>query len=100
MLTTADQDSNGQCLNKLKRSLHSEVTSKTKVQMTSIAKCPVLLCSRQFTFSKILLQTLQLEALFTIGFFKKKLDYETKNRPVTLMSADDANVLRHLLARH
>ena len=70
-----------QCLNKLKRSVHSEVTSKTKVQMTLIAKCPVLLCYRQLTFTKILLQMLQLEAFFTVDSFFEKKCPDNSGRP-------------------
>ena len=41
------------CLNKRERSLHSEVTSKTQVQMTSFAKCPALIMARYFVLYKI-----------------------------------------------
>ena len=86
------------CLKKHKRLLHSKITSKTQVQTTLIAKCPPLLCSRQFTFSKISLLMLQLKALFTVGFYEKNWDYETKNCPVMLTTANNnADILRHLL---
>ena len=38
---------------KRERSLHSEVTSKTQVQMTSFAKCPALIMAGYFVLYKI-----------------------------------------------
>ena len=89
-----------QCLNKLKRPLHKTSTSKTKVQVTYFAKCPVLPCSWQFAVNEISLPMLQLEVRFSVGFFEKLLAYQTQNCLVnfSMMTADNADVLRHLLA--
>ena len=57
------------CLNKHKRPLHSEVTSKIKVQMTSVAKCPALLCSRHFDVDKNRYQRFSELLSFKLAFF-------------------------------
>ena len=66
-------------LNKLKRPVHSEVTSKNKVQMTSVVKCPALLCAWALGFTnKTLLMTVGICRIGIWRFLKKNGDKKHK----------------------
>ena len=58
------------CLNKRERPLHSEVTSKSKDQSTSFAKCPALVCSRQLVLVCKMLSTKDRFVALYFGFFQ------------------------------
>ena len=58
------------CLNKRERPLHSEVTSKSKDQSTSFAKCPALVCSRQLVLVSKTLSTMDRFVALYFGFFQ------------------------------
>ena len=55
---------------KNRRSVHSEITRKNQVQMTSFIKCPVLLCSRHFSFNLVYIASI---TRFWISFDKQPM---------------------------
>ena len=69
-ITNQFRAGNIHCLNKRERPLHSDVTSKSKDQSTSFAKCPALFCSRQLVLVIKCYRQLSDSSLYNLAFLK------------------------------
>ena len=66
------------------RLVHNKITSKTQVQMTSLANCLVLNCSRHFAVHEISLSMMTKFVTLQCGVFWKKLGYWLQKYLATL----------------